>query len=191
MELRVLSVSMVSIIIFRMVKTEQQILLERAKSVAGRKTDQSENPGDFLSVVEFLLVPERYAIDASFVSEVLPLREVTSIPWTPPFVMGVINLRGKIVSVINLKVLFELKERGLTEMNKVIILENPRMRFGIVADAIIGNKLIPPDTISAPPLNLNITAGEFVKGVSADGLILLDAEVLLSSSKIITESQKK
>jgi purine-binding chemotaxis protein CheW len=174
-----------------MVKTEQQILLERARSVAGRKTDQSKIQGDFLSVVEFLLAPERYAIAASFVQEVLPLREVTSIPGTQPFVMGVISLRGKIVSVINLKVLFRLKERGLTEMNKVIILENPGMRFGIVADAIIGNKLISLDSVSAPPLNLSTAAGEFVKGVSADGLILLDAEILLSGSKIITESQKK
>ena len=159
--------------------------------VAGRKTDLSKIQGDSISVIEFLLVPERYAITASFVREVLPLREVTGIPGTQPFVMGVINLRGKIVSVINLKVLFALKERGLTEMNKVIILENPGMWFGIVADAIIGSKTISLDTMSAPPLNLRPIAAEFVKGVTADGLILLDAEILLSSNKVISESKKK
>jgi purine-binding chemotaxis protein CheW len=172
-------------------ETEQQILLERARKVAVKKADNSFETGEILPVIEFLLVPEHYAIAGAFVREVMPLREVTGIPGTQPFVMGVINLRGKIVSVINLKMLFGLKERGLTEMNKVIILESAQMRFGIVADAIIGNRLISLNSISSPPLNLSKSAGEFVKGVTSDGLILLDAEVLLSSPVIVLQSKKK
>jgi purine-binding chemotaxis protein CheW len=172
-------------------KTEQQILFDRAKLVAGRKADLTASQGDVISVVEFLLTPERYAIAGSFVREVLPLKEIASIPGTQAFVMGVISLRGKIISIINLKILFGLKERGLTEMNKVIILENGAMRFGIVTDAIIGNKLVPLNSVSAPPLNLSSTAGAFVNGVTADGLILLDGGILLSSPIIISESNKK
>jgi purine-binding chemotaxis protein CheW len=138
-----------------------------------------------ISVVEFLLTPERYAFAESYVSEVLSLKEITTIPGTPDFVMGVINLRGRVVSIINLKTLFNLKERGLTELNKVMILKNETMEFGVVADAILGNTIIDLSTLSAPPINLDNAGVEYITGVTSEGLILLNADSLLASKQII------
>lgn len=164
---------------------ETAILQERAKKIAGRKDLESQYTGESITVVEFLLSPERYAFEEKFASEVFFLKEITSIPGTPSFVMGVINLRGRIVSVINLKSLFNLKERGLTELNKVIILKNDKMEFGIVADSIIGNKSLYLSTLSQPPITLDHIGAEYISGVTRDGLILLNAIQLLSSKQII------
>ena len=164
---------------------EKTILQERAQSIVGRKDLQTEVDERKITVVEFLLMPERYALEEKCISEVFFLKEITSIPGVPPFVMGVINLRGKIISVINLKSLFNLKDRGLTDLNKVIVIHNNNMKFGIVSDAIIGRKSISLSNLSPPPLTLNNNGSEFISGVTTDGLILLNASILLSSSKII------
>ena len=164
---------------------ENIILKERARKIAGRKNNENQIIGEYISVVEFLLAPEIYAFEDKYVTEVLSLKEITTIPGTPAFVMGVINLRGRIISVINLKVLFKLKERGLTELNKVILLKNDIMEFGIVVDSIIGNKTISINSLSPVPLTLDNIGIEYITGVVPDGLILLNAENLLSSKQII------
>jgi purine-binding chemotaxis protein CheW len=170
---------------------EQVILNERAAAIAGQKTDQKNEVREMLSVVEFLLIPERYAVAGNFVREVMPLTEITPIPGVPPFIMGVINMRGKIVSLLNLKIKFNLKERGLTDFNKVIILRNEIMEFGIVADSIVGTRFIPLDSISPPPLTLDKIAAELVIGISTDGVILLDADKMLNSSHLIVNQKSK
>jgi purine-binding chemotaxis protein CheW len=172
-------------------ENEQTILNKRAAAIAGQKADQKDGSRDMLSVVEFVLIPERYAVAGSFVQEVMPLTEITPIPGTPPFIMGVINMRGKIVSLLNLKIKFSLKEKGLTDFNKVIILHNGTMEFGIVADAIAGTRFIPLDSISPPPLTLDKVAAELVIGITTDGVIILDADKMLKSSHLIVNQKSK
>jgi purine-binding chemotaxis protein CheW len=164
---------------------EKAILEARALSIIGKRDTEKVDSAEKITVVEFLLMPERYAVEEKFISEVFFLKEITSIPGTPEYVMGVINLRGKILSVINLKKLFKLKDRGLTDMNKVIVLQNDSMQFGLVCDAIIGSKTIALSNLSPPPLTLQNNGAEFISGVSSEGLILLNASILISSNKII------
>ncbi|MFZ4546292.1 MAG: chemotaxis protein CheW [Bacteroidales bacterium] len=170
---------------------EQMILKKRAEAIAGSRTDQKTEVRDVLSVVEFMLIPEHYAVAGNFVQEVIPLTEITPIPGAPSFIIGVINLRGKIVSLLNLKIKFGLKEKGLTDFNKVIILRNETVEFGIVADVIVGTRLVQMDAISPPPLTLDKTASELVIGISADGIILLDADKMLKSNHLIVNLKSK
>ncbi len=166
-------------------KSEKEILLERAKKTAVRKDIENQLTGETTSVVEFLLASERYAFDEEYVSEVFSLKDITVIPGAPLFVMGVINLRGRIVSIINLKILFNLRESGLTELNKVILLKNEKMEFGIVADSILGNTVLLHNTLSPAPLTIDNIAAEYISGVTPEGLILLNAAQLLASKQII------
>ena len=91
-----------------------------------------------MEIVEFLLARERYGIEASYVREVYPLNDLTPVPCVPPFVLGIINVRGQIISVIDIKKFFDLPEKGLGDLNKVIIIESDDMEFGILADEIVG-----------------------------------------------------
>lgn len=171
-----------------MMKQEDKILKARAQ-FAARKVSASEEASDSnLVLVEFFLFPEKYAVETSFVKEVITLKEITPIPGVPEFVMGVINFRGEIISVLNLKTLFGLKEKGLTEMNKVLILRNDKMSFGLVADAITGSICVPVSQFSEPPLTLSKSAAEFVRGLAYDGTIVLDGEQLLTT-EILTVNQ--
>jgi len=165
-------------------KEDITILQDRAQNLAGRKKTAGEADGSQISVVEFLLMPERYAIEEKYISEVFFLKDITPVPGTPPYVMGVINLRGRIVSVVNLKSLFRLKDRGLTDLNKVIVIQHGDMEFGIVSDAIAGSKTIDSGQLSEPPLSLQGQGADYISGVTSDGLILLNAMALLSGKAI-------
>ncbi|HNX45039.1 MAG TPA: chemotaxis protein CheW, partial [Bacteroidales bacterium] len=83
-----------------MARDPRELLQKRAHMIA-RRPAETEGASNTIMVVEFLLSPEWYAIDTSFVTEVLPLGNLTSLPGTPPFVVGIMNLRGKIISILN------------------------------------------------------------------------------------------
>lgn len=165
-------------------ESDQQILLERAKKNA-KKRDTHHHYANEVVVVEFSLFPEKYAVEAEFVKEVLTLKEITPIPGLPDWVFGVTNYRGSIISIINLKVLFALKEKGLTEMNKAILLSNGKMEFGLVADSITGSHSVIKDELAAPPLNLSEIGSEFMVGITKNSAILLDAAKMLESKILL------
>lgn len=166
-----------------MMNTNAKILKERARITALKKESDATS-GNRLVIVEFLLFPEKYAVEARFVHEVLSLKEITPIPGTPDFIMGVINFRGAIISVINLKSLFGLREKGLTEMNKVVLLSNGEMEFGLIADGILGSGEIFEFQITEPPHNLSKLGSEFISGLLPNGTILLNANELLQSKTL-------
>ena len=162
--------------------------MARAKAISGRRINP-ETPGESLMVVEFLLSPERYGIESACVSEVLSLKEITQIPGAPAFVTGVMNVRGKIISILNLKLLFSLKVIGLTELNKIILLKRDQMEFGIVTDAIAGTRKVFLNTLSTPPATLHGIEAEYIKGITPDGLILLDGAHLLENKSLIVNQK--
>jgi purine-binding chemotaxis protein CheW len=161
------------------------ILRERAlanSSIDAKMAEISELYGDY---IEFLLSPNIFAIESSFVKEVFSLKEITPVPGTPQYISGLINIRSRIYSVLNLKPLLAVREKGLTDMNKVLLIENSNSSFGLIADKVIGKKAFLKDDIHEPPANLGEFGGEFIIGVSDTGTILLSAEKILNCRKII------
>lgn len=161
-----------------------EILKKRAKMLAvepAKKTEAEE----YIEVVEFLLANERYAVESRHVREIYPLKELTPVPCTPPFVLGIINVRGRILSVIDIKKFFDLPERGLTPLNKVVILSSGDMEFGILADAVIGAHNISMDNLDASLPTLTGVREEYLKGVTREQVVILDAGKLLSDRSII------
>jgi len=169
---------------------KQEILKMRAIKLA-QEPKNMDGAMHHLEVVEFLLADERYGIESSFVSEIHPLNELTPLPCTPPFVLGIINVRGQILSVIDIKKFFDLPEKGLSDLNKVIILHTDKMEFGLLADAILGMRLIPIPEIQQSLPTLTGIRAEYLKGVTKDRLVVLDVENLLSDKKIIVHEDLK
>jgi len=164
---------------------DRDILLERARNNALKISSGEYSNNNIIKVVEFNLLTEKYAFEESFVSEILFLKELTPIPGTPAFVLGVVSYRRKILSIINLKLLFNIRERGLSDLNKVIVLDNGSNYFGVVTDTITGIREVDQNSFTPPPINLDASEMEFISGVLPDGLILLNANKILTSSKII------
>ncbi len=99
----------------------RRILKARAQALA-REPAKTEAAAEHIEVIEFFLAYERYAVESRYVREVTPLDNLTPLPCAPAFVLGIVSVRGEIISVIDIKKFFELPEPGLTNLNRVIVL---------------------------------------------------------------------
>jgi purine-binding chemotaxis protein CheW len=142
-----------------------------------------------MDIIEFSLGSERYGLESSFVREVYPLKDFTPLPGVPSYILGIVNVRGQILPVVNLKKFFSLPEKGLGEMNKVIIIRNDNMEFGIVADLVEGTKTIKIDEILPAPINVTGIGETYVKGVTKEHIVILETDVLLNDEKIIMQEE--
>jgi purine-binding chemotaxis protein CheW len=152
--------------------------------LAREKTDETAQRTS-IEIVEFTLASESYGIETAWVREVYPLKDMTTLPGVPPFIEGIMSVRGQIVSVLNLKVFFSLPEKGLGELNKVIILRSADMEFGVLTDSIKGNRAVPLDSIRPSPVSAGGISAAFIRGVTKDHTIILDAEALLTRETIV------
>jgi purine-binding chemotaxis protein CheW len=165
-----------------------KILKERAKKLAASvKTEEVKEEN--LEVVEFLLSQERYGFESQYIREAYPLENFTPIPCTPAFVLGVINVRGQILSIIDMGRFFDLPQKGITENNRVIILRSDDMEFGILADEISGVRMIPVSEIQQSLPTLTGIRAEYLNGVTNDRVTILDAKKILTDKNLIVHQE--
>jgi purine-binding chemotaxis protein CheW len=169
---------------------KKTILRSRAKKLS-REIESKGKDKEYFEVLEFMLAHETYAIETSFVREVYPMMELTSLPCTPAFVLGLINIRGQILTVVDMKKFFDLPEKGITNLNKAIVVKKDAMELGILADEIIGIKSISSDDIKPPPATITGIGAEYLKGVTEDRLIVLDIEKVMSDRKLVVHEEVK
>lgn len=162
----------------------RKILKNRARVFAREPVDSDENV-ESIDVLEFRLASESYAIELSFIQEVYPLKALTAVPGVPPFILGIVNVRGKIYSVMDIKKFFELPEKGLSDLNKVIIVQHDGIEFGILADLITGVRTVSLKDIQPPLSTLTGIRQEYLKGITSGQLIMLDAEKILTDKTLI------
>jgi len=167
---------------------ERQLMEERARELA-REPERPQEEIDSLTVLEFDLAYEKYAIDLAHIREVYPLRDITPIPCTPRFIKGMVNLRGQILTVIDLKAFFRLPERGFSDMNKVIVVHVGGMETGILADAIGEVRSLSLDALQASLPTLAGIEESYVRGVTAEGLVVLDVTRILCDKGIVVNDE--
>lgn len=167
---------------------KKKILKERA-DLLKIQVEKEEIPGEQLEVVEFLLTDERYAIDANYVCKVIPLKELTQLPCTPDFILGIINVRGRILAVIDIKKFFNLPEKGITELNRVIVVKHQDIELGILTDEIIGSTHIFPDKLQSSIAAITDIRNDYLMGVTQDRLIILNIKKFLLNEKIIINEE--
>ncbi len=163
---------------------KRDVLRARARALA-RRPDAQAAPAASVHVVEFRLAGEAYAIESELVREVYPLRELTPLPCTPAFVLGIINVRGQIVAVIDLRRFFDLPLTALTELNRVVIVESDKLQVAILADAVVGVRSIALADLQRTLATQTGICAEYVRGVTADRLTLLDADRILADERIV------
>ncbi|MFA6505126.1 MAG: chemotaxis protein CheW [Treponemataceae bacterium] len=161
---------------------DRAILRDRAKKLAFVPEPTNE---ETVQVLRFLLGTETYAVEYAHIVEVAPLLHVTPLPCVPSFVRGIINLRGRIVSILDLKSLFGLPDIDSTSTTSAIILQSPLIEFGLLVDEILGMSTIPLSGLQVSLPTLTDIRSEYLKGVTAEGLVLLDAEKFLADKKLL------
>jgi purine-binding chemotaxis protein CheW len=166
----------------------ERILRARAKALA-TSTRQSLNGGAMLELLEFRLASERYALETRHVQDVHPLRDLTPLPCTPAFVLGIVNVRGRILPVLDLKKFFDLPEHGLTDLHRIILVRGNDLEFGLLADVIVGVRRVAAVSLQPSLPTLTGIRAEYLKGIGEDRLVVLDVERILADPKLIVHEE--
>ena len=161
----------------------ERILRARAQALA--QTPRPAPVGTMLELLEFRLASERYALESRHVQEVHPLRDLTPLPCTPPFILGIVNVRGRIFPVVDLKKFFDLPERGLTDLHRIILVRGHGLELGLLADVIVGVRSVAAESLQPPLPTLTGIRADYLKGIGEERLVVLDLDRLLSDPKII------
>jgi len=126
-------------------------------------------------LVAFQLANEIYGVDISIIQEIIRWREITQIPRTAPDIEGVVNLRGKIVPILDLRRRLELPAAECNGMTRIIVVEVLEYTVGMVVDSVIGVLKLPESKIEAPSQLVSDVKSDFIRGVGKmdDRLIIL------------------
>lgn len=139
-----------------------------------------------LQWVTFKLQEETYGINVMQVQEVLRYTDIAPVPGAPDYVMGIINLRGNVVTVIDTRARFGLPPSEVTDNSRIVIIESERQVIGIMVDSVAEVVYLKQSEIDTAP-NVGTDEGaKFIQGVSnRDGelLILVDLNKLLSDDE--------
>jgi purine-binding chemotaxis protein CheW len=173
---------------FKSPEDRKRILAGRARDLS-RVPEEPANARDLVEIVEFELAGEHYGFEVGYVREISVLKDLVPVPGTPSFVIGVINVRGEIHTVIDLKKFFDLPEKGITELNTVLIVEGDEMRLGVLADGICDVRAIRREALHPSLPMLTGIRAEYLKGVTNERLIVLDASRILSDDSIIVRHE--
>jgi purine-binding chemotaxis protein CheW len=149
-----------------------------------------EKQGQF-QVVTFQLGQETYGVDIMDVKRIVGLREVREIPNAPPYVEGILNLRGVVTPIINLHKRFMFKNAELNDddslLSGFIILEINKMILGIMIDKILRVVTIDPVHIQPPPKMISGIGVEYIQGVvneEGNYVIILDIQKLFNPKEL-------
>jgi len=162
----------------------ERILRARAQALARAPAPVSA-AGERLELLEFRLASERYALESRHVQEVHPLRDLTPLPGTPPFILGIVNVRGRILPVLDLKKFFDLPERGLTDLHRIILVRGHDLELGLLADVIVGVRSVAIASLQPSLPTLTGIRADYLKGVDEERLVVLDLDRLLADPKLI------
>ncbi|MBN2983619.1 MULTISPECIES: chemotaxis protein CheW [Cohnella] len=146
-----------------------------------------------LKVIVFTLAHEEYGIEVDKVRTIERMVPITRVPKTPAFIKGVINLRGVVIPVIDLRGRFGLPESETTENSRIIIVAVNDLEVGFIVDSANDVIDIMSDTIDVPPEVVGGIKAKYLSGVAKIGedrlLILLNLSEVLSRSEIIQLEQ--
>ncbi|MFD2168178.1 chemotaxis protein CheW [Thalassotalea euphylliae] len=148
--------------------------------------DAVDTNDEVLQWVTFKLEMETYGINVMQVQEVLRYTEIAPVPGAPDYVLGIINLRGNVVTVIDTRSRFGLDSAEVTDNTRIVIIEAEKQVIGILVDSVAEVVYLKASEIDVAPNVGNDESARFIQGVSnRDGelLILVDLNKLLSDDE--------
>ncbi len=144
---------------------------------------QKDSDNALLQLVTFHIGDEEFGVEILKVQEIIRMMGITRVPRAPDFVEGVINLRGKVIPIIDLRRRFSMETQFHDKQTRIIVLTVKGIVVGFIVDSVSEVLRIPADTVEPPPAIVAGIDSEYINGVGklADRLlILLDLDKLLS-----------
>ncbi|MHC5080649.1 MAG: chemotaxis protein CheW [Planctomycetota bacterium] len=156
--------------------------------MTGKPHEGGEPEGSaLLQLVTFRLGDEEYALDILTVREINRMMEITRVPRAPDFIEGVVNLRGNVIPIIDLRKRFGLPAREADKATRIIVSEVDRRVVGFIVDTVTEVLRIHAETVE-PPGDIAGIDAEYIKGVGKIEDRLL---ILLDVDRILTKREKQ
>jgi purine-binding chemotaxis protein CheW len=168
----------------------RQVMEARARDLA-RVPPRAPAAAEVLEVVTFALANERYAVETRHTREVIRFTDFTPVPGAPDFLVGLVNLRGEVLAVFDLRKFFGVAEQGVTDLSRVIVLGGERAEFGVLADAVHEVTALRIDEVAEPPGSVAGVAREYLRGVTREALLVLDGAVLLRDGRLFIDQAEE
>jgi purine-binding chemotaxis protein CheW len=187
-------------------KTSQAIDLVALEQAWARRSAklaqklQEEEQGETFPMAIVGLDDERYGLDARHVFDIRVLERITPVPRTPPWVLGVVNWRGRVLSVIDLRRFWGLPsssvEKKGRESARLVVVQSGEMEVGIWADQVFSIELVPVSKIQAEVGELRSIKPELVHGIflrtvqnGQEPVLLLNLPALLAHPRLIIQEE--
>lgn len=139
-------------------------------------------------LVVFDLAQEAYGVDINVVREIIRMQDITSVPKTLEFVKGVINLRGRVIPVVDLRKRFALPEAEHTKDSRIVVVDISGQDIGMVVDAVTEVMRIPNSSVAPPSAIITSTDSDYLQGI-----VKLESKliILLDLDRVFTEDEKQ
>jgi len=142
-----------------------------------------ESSQNMLQLVSFKLKQEEFGVNILQVQEIIRMQEITNVPNAPGFVEGVINLRGRVIPIVDLRKRFGMETKEQSNATRIIVVMIGEVQVGLIVDEVSEVLRISEDTVEPPPPIVAGIESDYIKGVGKLEdrlLILLDLNKILS-----------
>ncbi len=161
-------------------RAERQIMRQRARQYAAPVKTRDLLPEDARTLLTFKLADENYGVDVMVVRSVRPAGKIARVPSVPAFYRGVINLRGRIITVMDLRLFFEMAvAEGQPEPNELVVIQSHHLEIGLLAHQINGVTTVPLADIQP------VEHMPFVQGMTKDRLVVINVAQFLEDERLI------
>ncbi len=156
-----------------------QTLQEFLKKTGSRRVRDHQNKKDalqhdLLHLISFVVGPEHYAVELACLQEILKIPRIARIPKTPPHMLGVINLRGNIVAVVDLKHKLNMGKTDFGEECRIMVVQYGKRHVGLVVDRVVDVVHLPRSAVEPPPPVVGGMGREYLMGVGKiEGQLLI------------------
>ncbi len=147
---------------------------------------EADKGGDENQFVTFLINQESYGVEVLKVKEILGMTDITPVPNSLPFMRGVINLRGEVVPVVDMRLKFEMPEKEYDTFTVIIIVEVKKRLIGMIVDAVSDVASIPVEAIQQTPHFTSKIETDFISGIgqlNEQLIIILDVDRILTTDE--------
>mgnify|MGYP003990776527 CR=1 FL=1 len=136
--------------------------------------------------LNFYLEKESYGIEIRHVTEIIVLQEITKVPDLPGFIIGVVNLRGNVISVMDMRMRFHLETREYDDRTCIVVVNIKDLAIGLLVDAVNEVLNIPEEQVDPPPKTHSGIKSSYVMGM---GKVDDQVKILLDIEKILQEEE--
>ena len=160
---------------------EKEILSKRAKELARKDVPIEIKENEYLVCT---ISGENYGFSTRFIQEVFVVEDITPLPSTPDWLLGIISARGEIISVVDIKKFFDLDEPVEKIQHKVIIVSKDEIKLGLLIDFVEDIININSSDLTKDFITFDKIRKEYLTGITENNFIILDIDKLLSDPKL-------